>query len=222
MANRAAAEAIILEGINDLIPGGPSVEIYKNLFASMDNEQFDEFMETIHNGPVRLPILAPNMSKHQLSVERNLELAKKYNHNFFQRVWMDPGKEVPMYLTNKPLLIVDLPLRLQAQLQDKKISIPRDNKSIDELTGQPSGASKGSKISYPETQIMAALNMPESITEMLKYRGGDVKAFDAMNKAIDRQGSVSMAAIEHLTDQVQSARTLKTFLMCMHIDSTLT
>jgi hypothetical protein len=109
----------------------------------------------------------------------------------------------------------------QAQHLEKKIRIPNNNRSIDELSGQPSGASKGSKISYPEVQILAALNLPHSLTEKLKYRGGDVRAFDAMNDAIDKQGAVSMKAIEHLAGKVESTRTFGTFLRCMHLDNPL-
>jgi hypothetical protein len=112
------------------------------------------------------------------------------------------------------------PLRRQAQLLVKKISIPEDNKSINDLTGQPSstGKSRGSKISYPETQIMAALNLDNSLIEMLKYRGGDQKGFIAMNKSISQTGGVSLDALSKLGTRVKSTDTLRTFLTCMHFE----
>jgi hypothetical protein len=229
MANRQAAEGVILEYMEKLLPGGPMHQIYTELFATMDDPAFDSFMKSLQDGSARLAVITPNLGrsataeqkKVRLKMETNFAIAKELGHDFFQRIWMDPGNGVPRYLTNKKYMVVELPLRRQAQLLEKKIGIPKDNKSIDELTGQPSGASKGSKISYPETQIMAALDLPASQEEMLKYRGGDVKGFDAMNTMIDRNGSVSMKSIEHLGTKVESTKTLSIFLSCMHLSNTL-
>ena len=176
-SNRKAAEDFIIEMINKILPDGTNATIYRDLFASMDDKKFDDFMASIESGNSRLAIITPNLAKEKLTVERNLELAKELGHNFFERIWMDSGDDTPRYLTTMPYLIVDLPLRRQAQLLVKKISIPEDNKSIDDFTGQPTGKSKGSKISYPETQILAALNLEQTLTELLKFRGGDSGAF---------------------------------------------
>lgn len=219
--NRAAAQAVILENIENLVPGGPTTQIYRDLFAAMSDEQFHEFIEDIGSDRKRLALIVPNMAKSGISIERNFTLAEKLGHDFFQRIWMSPGKDIPTYLTPKRYLVLDVQLRRQAQHLEKKIRIPNNNRSIDELTGQPSGASKGSKISYPEVQILASLNLPESLTEKLKYRGGDIRAFDAMNDAIDKQGAVSMKSIEHLSGKVESTRTFATFLRCMHLENTL-
>jgi hypothetical protein len=220
--NRKAAESIIFEYMAKLLPGDDSMKkIYTDLFATMDDKAFEQFINDLESGKSRLAIIAPNLAKVKLSVERNLEIGDELGHNFFQRIWMDPKNGTPTYLTNKAYLVVDLPLRRQAQILEKKISIPKNNKSIDELTGQPSGASKGSKISYPETQIMAALDLPKSQIEMIKFRGGDIDAFNAMNNAIDKYGSVSMASLSHLKSEVESTTTLKIFLRCMMLENTL-
>lgn len=219
--NRKAAEAVVLEYVEKLLPGSPNTKIYKDLFAAMSDKQFAEFMGKIEDGSARLAIIAPNLETPKLSMERNLALAKELDHEFFERIWIDAGDGTPMYLSPVKYLIVDLPLRRQAQLLVKKISIPEDNRSVDDYTGQPSGKSKGSKISYPETQIMAALNLDASLTEMLKYRGGDVKGFNAMNTAIAKTGGVSLDAIAPQAGKVKSTETLSTFLTCMHLSNTL-
>jgi hypothetical protein len=219
--NRKAAEATILEMIGELLPGSSNVQIYKDLFASMSDQDFDAFVRRLKQGEIRLAIVAPNLHEPKLSTERNLKLAEKWGHQFFERIWIDNGNEVPPYLSPIPYLVVDLPLRRQAQLLVKKISIPEDNASVDDFTGQPTGKSKGSKISYPETQIMAAMQLDANLTEMLKYRGGDVKGFDAMNAAISKTGGVSLDAISKLGTEVKSTRTLSTLLTCMHLENTL-
>lgn len=219
--NRKAAEAVILKYVDKLLPGSENTQIYKDLFAGMSDKQFDEFMQRLESGEIRLAVIAPNLNEPKLEIERNLALADELGHQFFERIWIDNSNEVPPYLSPIPYLVVDLPLRRQAQLLVKKISIPEDTRSVDDFTGQPTGKSKGSKISYPEMQILMALNLPASLTEFLKYRGGDVKGFDAMNAAISNTGGVAMDSIAHLGTRVKSTETLSVFLTAMHLGNTL-
>lgn len=223
LGNRKAATAVILEYIEKLIPGSQNTQIYRDLFAAMDDKQFDDFMKKIESGENRLAVITPNLAKEKITIERNLALARELGHEFFERIWLDGGNEVPPYLSYDKYLIVDLPLRRQAQLLVKKISIPQDNKSIDDLTGQPTagGKSRGSKLSYPEIQIMAALELDQNIIEMIKYRGGDVKGFDAMNNSIAKTGGVSLKSIEALGTKVKSTQTLSTYFTAMHLSNTL-
>ncbi|BDD79571.1 hypothetical protein [Burkholderia phage FLC9] len=219
--NRKAAEAVILEWIEKLIPDSGNRELYVNLFAGMDDAAFAVWMEKLERQEIRLAVVAPNLAKSSLDIDRNLKLADELGHNFFERILIDNGNDIPPYLSPIRYLVVDLPLRRQAQLLVKKISIPEDTKSVDDFTGQPTGKSKGSKISYPETQIMAALNLDANLTEMLKYRGGDEKGFDALNSSISKTGGVSLQSIEKLGTQVKSTQTLSIILTCMHLENTL-
>lgn len=229
MSNRAAAEAVILEYVQKLIPLSGNVDIYRNLFASMDDAAFGVWMEKLERQEIRLAVIAPNLPEgatteekelKRLDIDRNLKIADELGHNFFEKILIDNGNDIPPYLSPIPYLVVDLPLRRQAQLLVKKISIPEDTKSVDDFTGQPTGKSKGSKISYPETQIMAALNLDNSLIEMLKYRGGDEKGFDALNTSISKTGGVSLKSIEKLGTQVKSTQTLNIILVCMHLSAT--
>jgi len=219
---RKDAENFIIEMIDSLLPGSPNKQTYIDRFAGMDDREFDEFMESIKpKGGSILALVCSNLGPWRLSIERNFEVAEKLGHNFFQRIWISDGTEVPKYLSPIPYLVFDLVLRRQSQMLVKKISIPEDNKSIDDLTGQPTGRSKGSSLSYPETLVLQAQDLPYSLTEMLKYRGGDIKGFNAMNAAISRTGSVSQKTIEKLGSTVRSTDTLRTFLLGMHLSNTL-
>lgn len=219
--NRSAAEKFILDCLNDIIPDTKNIDLYKNIFAKMSDRQFEDFIKKLDSGEVIIRIIVPNFSNEKLSIERNLALAKKLGHNFFERLWIDQGGDIPPYLTPIPYPVIDLPLRRQAQLHEKKVSIPEDNKSVDELSGQPTGKSKGSKISYPEVQILAALNLEDSLTELLKARGGDIQMFNDMNTMISRTGGVSINAIDTGLSNVKSTETLATLLTSMHLSNTL-
>lgn len=219
--NRKAAEALCVELVESLLPTGHNRVAYEELFAMMSDDQFHQWIEDLKSGENRLCIIAPNQAKVKLTVENNFVVAKHIGHEFFERVWMDSKAGSASYLSNQPYLVVDLPLRRQAQLLVKKISIPENNQSVDNLTGQPTGVSKGSKISYPELNILASHNLTNCITELVKYRGGDIQGFQAMNDSIARTGEVSLKSIEGLGTQVQSTVTLSTYLTSIHLGNSL-
>lgn len=221
MTKRIETEQFIIQYIEKLMPGSENTNIYTNLFKAMSDEQFGEFMMKLKSGENKLAIIAPNFGKQKLDVQRNLNIAKELQHKFFQKILIEGKGERPTYLTPIPYMVVDLPLRRQAQLLIKKISIPEDNKTVDQLTGQPTGASKGSKISYPEIQVLAAMKLDNSLLELLKFRGGDTKGFMAMNKMISTRGGVSLDVIERFAGGVESTKTLKSFLTAMHLSNTL-
>ncbi len=220
--NRKEAQAFLIAAIEEMLPGGGNKEIYEKLFAEMSDEDFDKLMKSYESGEDRPVIYAPNFGKVSLSVERNLKLSKRYGHDPFERIWIhseDPN-QAP-YLSNNKYMVVLLPLRRQAQLLIKKISVPENNRNIDQLTGQPSGDSASSKISYNELQVMRSMGLDQSLRELIKFRGGDIGGFNAMNKVISKDGKVSLDAIEPYTTGVESTSALKIFLTAMHIKNTL-
>lgn len=219
MSNRAQTQAFIIKMIDKILPDGKNKKIYQDLFAAMDDRKFESFMADLESGKSSLAIFAPNWAEVSLNVERNLAIAVELGHNFFERIWIHGSGDTPTYLTPIPYMVVDLPINRQAQLLVKKISIPEDNRAVDEFTGQATGRSKGSSISYNETQVMAALGLDDSLEELIKYRGGDTKGFDAMNTSIAKTGGVSMKAISHLASGVESTKMMKTILTCMHFDT---
>jgi len=218
---RKEAEKLCLDRIEAMIPGSPNTKMLAEFFARMSDKEFEAFIAKLETRAVRIPVILPNFSDKTVSVARNLELARKWNHNFFERIWLHPGDGGEPYLSNHPYLIVDVQLRRQAQHVIKKRSIPEDNTSVDDFSGQPTGKSKGSKISYPESLILASAGMDESLKELMKYRGGDVRGFAAMEESISRFGSVSMKTLDVLGTEVQAKETLSIFLTCMHLENTM-
>lgn len=220
--NRKAAEEFILKFVAKIAPNDKSnVEIYQNMFSQMSDKAFDDFMSSIESGNNRLAVISPNFGKTGISVANNLKLAKELNHQFFQKILIEGDEDTPTYLTPIPYLVVLLPLRRQAQLLVKKISIPEDSKVIDDMTGQPTGRSQGSRLSYPEIQVLAADGLDAATEEFIKWRGGDIKGMNAFNDSISKTGSVSMQAIQHLAGGVEATKTFSIYLNCMHLQNTL-
>lgn len=218
---RKEAEALCLSVIDELVDGGKNTQLYRNKFESMSDEQFDKFIDDLENERQRLVIIVPNFSENALDLERTFDIGERLGHQFFQQIWIPPRNGMPGYWTPIEYLVVHLPLCRQAQLLEKKISIPEDNNTVDDLTGQPTGSSKGSKISYPEVQMLAARGLDDCLEELITFRGGDEKGFAAMNASILRTGAVDLKAIRPYRSGVKSLKALKAFLAGMHLKSTL-
>lgn len=220
MTNRKKAEEIILSNIKKLAPNSKNADRYKDLFASMSDKEFSNFIDRLESGSIHLVLECANLSNSGLSVQNNLDIAKSLGIEFFQKLWLT-NKDGSKYLSPVPYMVIDLPLRRASQTLEKKVKLPENNAVIDTLTGQPTGASKGAKISYPELQVCAAMNLDNSMVEFIKYRGGDAKGGFAMNAMLTRYGSASIKALEPYASGVQSVKTLKTFLTSMLLKNTL-
>lgn len=219
--NRKAAQEFLIGMIDEIAPGGDNKKIYEQLLSEMSDAEFDKLMKSYADGSSR-PVIYSPLGKSNLDVKRNLQIGKKLGHDFFQKLLIgstDPNEEP--YLTPVKYMVMEVTFRRQAQLLTKKISIPEHNNSMNQLTGQPTGASKSARMSYPETQVLRSMGLEDSLVELLKMRGGDIKGFDTMNRVVARDGTVSLKAIEHLSSGVESTKALKTYLTCMHLESTL-
>lgn len=221
MSKRNEVTNFIADAIDKILPDGFNKKQILDFLNQKTDKEFEEYLINLKSGKERLTIIAPNGREIKLDLERNFKVAKEYNIDFFKRIWFDTPDGKGRYLSEDKYMVVKLPVRRQAQLLVKKISIPEDNKSIDALTGQPAGKSKGSRISYPEVQMLAAMGLNNTLSEFMKYRGGDIKGFNAMNTMIQRTGGVSLRAIEPYAGKVKSTETLSSYLTAMHLQNNL-
>jgi hypothetical protein len=221
MSNRIKAQNHIITYIDKLSPGSNNKDIYIKLFDSMSDDDFDKFISDLESGKKFLTIISPNFNKASLTLENNIKIAEELEHDFFQQLWIEGGEETPTYLTPGKYLVVDMPMRRASQMLIKKIFVPEHNRSIDSITMQPTGESKGAKISYPELQVCAAMGLEDTLVELMKYRGGDVRGNAAYNILLSKYGKVTLNTLSKYQSGVESTKSLKTLLTCLHLRSTL-
>lgn len=225
MSRRAQTEQFLLQFYEDLAPGNPNVEIYRQQFAAMDDDAFASFMADIkawyidgnRGVPPRLVYTEPPFSKTPLSVARNLAIADRYKHSFFQKVWVGAHQGVPRYLTNIPYLVFPIPYRRPAQFIEKKLSVPEHSRSRDRLSGQVTGASKSSALSYVEVGILSTMPLDHLCVEFLKYRGGDERGQRALFTSLATTGTASLAQLQNYASGVRSIHTLNALFAGMHL-----
>ena len=219
--NRKKAEALCLSLLKQLGPKGFTANRYKELFAEMSDKEFDQFINDLESGAKFLIMISPNWNDEGISVENNLALADSLGHKFFQKIWIEGTGENPTIQTPIEHMVLDLPVKRCSQTLEKKISVPPDNKVVDALTGQPTGDSKGARVSFPELQLCAAMNLDNAMIESMKYLGGDTRGLAAYNAMLSQTGRVNLKALEPYASGVESTHTLRTLLTCMHLANNL-
>lgn len=221
MPDRKKAEEFIFKFIKDFDPSGYNTEKYKIIFAEMSDKDFHEYMLGLKDGSKALVAFKPPFKAKGISLENNLKIAEKYKVNFFQKLLITNNKDLPNYKTPIEYMVIDLPVRRQSQNLIKKINIPDDNKVIDELTYQPTGDSKGAKISYPELQLLNSMGLEKSLEELFKFRGGDKGGFNAYTAMFIKYGTANLKTLGNYATGVESTKTLKAYLLAMMIKASV-
>lgn len=219
---RQAVENLILKYVDKLVTGKENTKLYQELFNSMSDKEFDNFMHKLKNREITLSVIIPNNDKRfKVDLNNTIKIAKELGYDFFQHLNYGASEDRPAFKTPNKYMVMTLPIRRAAQLLTKKISIPVDASHMDSLSGQVTNQSKGSKITNPEIQILLGLGLKESLTELLKVRGGDLGAGRAAEQLLFKHGSVSMAESNKYSTDVVSKKTLRAYLNAMGISTTL-
>lgn len=216
MGNRKRAEAFILEFMKDLEPTGYNVEQWKKILADMTDKDFHEYMTGLRDKTKFLVVFKPMYKAQGMTLENTLKLGEKYDVQFFEKLVFTGNPSEPDHKTNIEFLVGDSVYRRQSQTSVKKISVPDNNKTIDQLTYQPTGASKGSKLSLPELQVLVGMGLDKTIEELFQTRGGDKGSFNAYNAMIMRYGSANLKSIGQFATGVESSKAVKIYLACMN------
>lgn len=219
--NRKKAQSVLLTMFKELDADGFDYALLEKRVTDMSDKDFDKFINDLQNQVVELSLTVPMLDNDKFTMEHIFACADKFGAELFEHVWIDNKDGTPPYRSNEPYLILDGTVRRQAQHFSKKASVPVDVSTIDHLTGQVTGPSKGSTFSGPEANVAVALGMVESVTEFTKIRGGDNKAFNAMNREIAQRGGASQDEIMKLGTTVKSTQSMQTILTSMHLKSTL-
>lgn len=212
---RKKAEAYIISILDAVDPSGINSKIAKECLPQMKD---DEFLNMAKQG---IPMYQPVGGKTKIDYRTNIKVAEKMGIPLSEKVWLTEPKTGITHLTRHPHLILLLPIRRQTQMLEKKMSVAKHDKVRDKLTGQVTGPSKASGISFPEAYIIFSDQLDESLQEFLHARGGN----EALNRAfyqalrLTGRGRIHIPGAERTS--AKSTRTWGAYYKAMHIGSNL-
>ena len=73
--NRKAAEAVVYEFLNGVLPNSKNNDIYKKLFEGMDDDDFYKWIQDLKDRKTFIALIAPEGAETVLNFSRNLKLA---------------------------------------------------------------------------------------------------------------------------------------------------
>lgn len=228
MGNRKKAESYILKKIGEHCKGDQfNIDRYKKLFKRLSDKEFEEYMKRLATGDIYLELVVEHEGNFAMDVEHNFKMMESMGRSFHERlIYGESGSKAdgtyrPAYKTPNTYLVVDMPYRRTAQLVSKKIAIPKNNHTVDMLTGQVTGESKAASLSMNEAQMLLAMGLYKTVEELEKVRGGDMGAARAYEESIARTGQASLESVKRFGTGTTSTQTLKNYLLAAHLKNTL-
>lgn len=212
---RKQIEAFILKYVNKIDPSGENKRFYEERFVTMT----DKDIEKLISG--RLPIFMPNGWKVKIDHFKNIEIGRELGYEFRQHLFLTDPRTGVCAKTKYKHMILELPVRRQSQMIDKKISIPEHSRTIDKTTGQVVGPSKGSSFSFPQTYVLYGKGYDATLHEFLVARGGDIKAGQVIDRNIRATGHSSLKFEGSDRTRVKSTQTTGVIFQSMHLGSNL-
>lgn len=214
---------------DEILPGDKSNgERLRKQLDAMSDAQFENYLRKL--GPARtpeeianrevLPFYCPVGYEHRISIARNHRIVRELGRDLSHRLVMTDGPTGQQYVTPHKYPVYDLIVRRQSQTLLKKRSVPEHNQRVDDLTGQPTALSKGSRISAPELAALASRGLDNTILEFINFRGGNVEGYREMFRRLVEDGECSLESLKGV-GKVKSTATASILLNCMHIGNNL-
>lgn len=216
---RAQIESSILTFAKKITTGGNNETVYKNLFAEMNEAQFDTFWEAIKRRGY-IPIFLDNFdTKEMVDYDNCIKLSKEWNIKLEQSVTIpDPDTGIS-YTTPEDTVVGIVESTKQRQIISKKIGVSKNDYQVDDLTGQPTGESKAGGISNPEVNILVALGLTTTAKELVSVKGGDIGAYNYYKSQLTESGVSSTNEALRNGTGAKSLQTAQWLLRGRHIIS---
>lgn len=206
-------------GLTKLDPSGINAQKYRNMFQTMNDKEFANWMDLFLKDDIsnlRLDISEFD-EKRSLKWDNVTECAKAININLFEFIYMpwlssDPNRPVR---SKHPVLVGYLNIKRPQQFVTKKTGLALNDNERDEMTNAVKGDAKAGTMTGIENELLAGLGADVVMSELIGARGDNDHEYDNMISQIAETGSVKLSDIK--TNQFDKPTLLKTdlFLMAM-------
>lgn len=219
----------IVKGVGDIRANSKfNKDLLRDKLERMTDKEFSIYMEglkpkaELKEGEVKstIPFYLPNLAPDKISIKRMFSLVRGLNRSLTNRLVITDPKTNVRYLTPHEYPTLDTLVRRQAQTSYKKASIPGVTQQLDDMTGQPTALSKGSRVSSPELRFMDSRGLVNTQTELVHVRGGAKSAYREMTRKLFEDGEVSLDQLKGL-GHAKSAEVLSAFMNAQHLGNNI-
>jgi len=184
---RKSIQDKIIDIMNRIDTSGKNGKFYTEKFAKMSDKDFDEYMKRIRDREDVLVLYAANMVDH-LRIANLTKVAKEVGVKLFERIRIYDASSNTYYFTPKKYAILQIPIRRMVQFADHKLTVAEGDSRTDILSGQMVKPDAGASLSEPESRILHAFGLKNTLRELNKFRGGDVVAFAEYKRELEETG----------------------------------
>lgn len=220
-AKRKKIENIIYKTFKALDPTGRNNDYYKELFSSMNDKDFDKFIDSLHeeNNYLIFQIVDYEIPVTIKAIEDGANVLKVplYERIAIPHLSKDPGH--PM-VTYEPVPVGYLHLKKMQQCTLKKNSTSTNINKRNKFN-QVTGKDKNGRSSDVENCALVALGCDKILQEFMGPRADDSVMKNQMMSAIAKDGYVEL---NKLTNNIENKTTLKmvdVYLLSMGLKSDL-
>lgn len=220
MSKRTEVENYVYKIMNSLDPSKHNYNLYKEMFAKMDDKMFNQWMCDIRDKKTKLYVTVANMEIF-LNINDVLDTAKLINLELEEQIKVWDNALGRYYTTPYKYTILKVPVRRLKQYLLSKMSVPDSDKRINPSTGQVVKPDAAASVSMTEAQTLASKGFYQMLTEFLTVRGGNVEAYASYKAALENLGSVSLKELNLDNTTVRSVKVARAYMEAMHLENNL-
>lgn len=217
MANRKEFINYVVSKIALIEKNNISAILIEDKLNSLTDKELKDFVNKLGKEEVYLPYYIANAQEQTIDIKRWIKLATSLGNDTFTELVQEDEVTGEVTVTDIKYWVAMWPARRHLHYLDAKRSMAVDNKTRDTLTGQVTGASKGSSFSKPQLMGLLSRGCKANAIEIFKYRGGDISGGREMNKQLISTGGVSLNSLLQTNTKPTVNKTLGSFLNGMHL-----
>lgn len=196
-----------------------NVNKFKNRFASMDDDKFFEYIESVIYDRYGHFYFEIEMGKNEITLEKFKKAADFVNVKLFDKIGFRDIVDGQTIYTTQDVFIGLIPIRKVQQYLNKKNHIPTDMKKINPKTHQVTGKSKGGRISDMELFGLIVQDMPNLIKEFFGPRAGDPVMAQQMFHDVATTGTTYLSDMVDSKENKVALNTANMFLLGAGLES---
>lgn len=223
VSNRLEIEKLIYDTFNELDPTGVNTRKYKEMFSTMSNEKFAQYMKKFLADDTENFILDIVDFERDVKMEHCEAAAKVIGIPLMETVFMphitmDKNNVVA---TKEKCLVGYLNVKRTQQMVQKKNAVSISNEKKSALTGQVVNKDKNARDTDIEASMLVALGADKILQEFHGPRSDDPVMKRQMNKSISTKGYVLLDEMDNLPTNKVTLNTVNAFLLGAGIKSDL-